>query len=313
MNEVKMNEVKISIVATNETRNAAFAVINRDIVQPFAIEVKKSIEKWGYFEGEEILVIGADDEKCKNIKIVDINGLEITDEERHNYFVIVEGQHRTFAVGLFNYENIENPEKQITVPATLAKLRENETFSERVDTINRNKLLWGTPDYVRSAANLKPENDLLQFYTKNIKTKTNPDGFPISVLNWMCTASKDSLSKKDFSDLCSGKKIKGRDKRNIIPSHDIGKAELFIETCLKAGFEISHINKRYIIQHFRELEFKLGSHSEAIKVLAKFDKNDVQYVKKGSTLDEDKLREKFEEVKNRYLSSLETVAESEIA
>lgn len=306
-----LNQVEIILVATSEIRKAGFAVINRDIVQPFAIEVKKSIEKWGYLEGEEILVIGADHEKCKNIKIVDINGIEITDEERHKYFAIVEGQHRAFAVGLFNYEKNENPEKQITVPATLVKLRENETFSERVDTINRNKLLWGTPDYVRSAANLKPENGLLQYYTNNIKTKTNPDGFPISVLNWMCTASKDSLSKKDFSDLCSGKTIKGRDKRNIIPLHDIQKAKLFITTCLNAGFEITHINKRYIIQHFKELEFGLGSHSEAIKVLAKFDKDDVEYLKKGRTLDEDRLSEKFEEVKNRYLSSLEKVAEND--
>lgn len=300
MNEKMKNEIlEPQISVGEESKKPAFAVINRDIVLPFAIEVRKSIEKWGYFEGEELLVIAADDEKCKNIKLVDINGNKIPEEQRHEYLVIVEGQHRTVAVGLFNYNNIENPEKQITLPAVMMKLRENETFSERVDTINRNKLAWNTPDYVRSAANLKPENNLLQFYTENIKTKTNPDGFPISVLNWMCTPTKDSLTKKDFSDLCAGKTIKGRDKRNIIPLHDIQKAKLFIETCLKAGFEINHINKRYIIQHFRELEFELGSQTEAIKVLARFSKDDVEYVKKGRTLDEDKLSEKFEEVKKR--------------
>lgn len=282
-----------------ESRKPAFAVINRDIVVPFVIEVSKSIEKWGYFEGEEVLVIAADDEKCQSIKLVDINRGEIPDDKRQEYFVIVEGQHRTVAVGMFNFQNKDNPEKQIAVPAVTMKLRENETFSERVDTINRNKFPWGTPDFVRSAANLKPDIDLLQFYKDNIKTKTNPDGFPISVLNWMCTPSKDSLTKKDFSDLCSGKATKGNGKRNIIPEHNIQDAKLFIETCLNAGFEISHINKRYIIERFKGLVVQLSSHSEAIKVLARFNKDDVEYVKKGRTLDDDKLAEKFDEVKER--------------
>ena len=294
-NEVQEPQIRVG----EESRKPAIAGINRDIVIPFAKEVSKSIEEWGFFEDEAVKVIPAEDKKCENIKLNDIHGNEIPTGKRHEYYAILEGQHRTTAVGLLNYRNKETPEKQIPVPALIVTLGENETFSERVDTLNRNKLAWTTPDLVRSAANMKPKNELLQFYRENIKTKTNPDGFPISVLNWMCTPSKDSLSKKDFSDLCAGKTIKGRDKRDIIPKHNIGKAQLFIKTCLDAGFDTNHINKRYIIQNFKELEFELDSHAEAIKVLAKFNKDDVEYVKKGRTLDEDKLSEKFEEVKNR--------------
>ena len=294
-NEVLEPQIRIGDV----NRKPAFAVINRDILLPFAFEVRKSIEKWRYLEGEEVLVIAANDEKCKNIKLVDIHENEILDDQRHEYFIIADGQHRTVAVGALNFQNKDNLEKQIPVPAVLMKLRENETFSERIDTINRNRLIWATPDYIRSAANLNPENDLLQFYKKNIKTKTNPDGFPISVMNWMCTPSKDSLSKKDFSDLCAGRTIKGRDKRSIIPLHDIPNAKLFIKTCEDVGFDTYHFNKRYIIKHFKDLEFEFKSHSKAIEVLSRFTKDDVEYEKKGRTLDEDKLSEKFKEVKNR--------------
>jgi len=297
-NDVKNEVVEPQVRVGEKSRKPAIAVINRGIMWPFVHEILKSIEKLGYYENEEILVLGGEHEKCRNIKILDIFNNEIPNSERDQYYVIGEEKHRTMAVAKFNFLKQRNIEEQIIIPGVLMKLGEKETFAERITTINRTKRAWKSYDYVRSAANIL-DHPLMKLYNSMVKTDLNRTGIPISVLNMIYTSTKDSLSKRDFNDICEGKTVKGKDERNIIPEHNIDNGNLFIETCRKIGFEDHHINKRYIIQNFKELITKYGSHQKAIEVFSMMNQNDVDYIKKGRTLDEEKLKEKFEEIKSR--------------
>ena len=93
----------------------------------------------------------------------------------------------------------KNGEEAINVPAIEVELQGNETIAEYINEINITKKEWTTPDYVRGAANINPDNEFLQRYNELIKSEKNPDGYPISTLNLIFVAIITSISKSDFS------------------------------------------------------------------------------------------------------------------
>ena len=97
----------------------------------------------GYRKAEMVQVIKAEEAiKTGDIVLVDINGKEIAPSEAANYFLVVDGQHRTVAASLYNEWARDNKQNEIVVPAIIVELQD-ETIAEYINDINITKKEWG--------------------------------------------------------------------------------------------------------------------------------------------------------------------------
>lgn len=293
----------VKIVANNEVRNVAFAQgINRTINLGNVEKILAIMKVKGYRKAEMVQVIKAEEAiKTGDITLIDINGLEIAPTEAANYFLVVDGQHRTVAASLYNEWAGANKQNEIVVPAIIVELQD-ETIAEYINDINITKKEWGTPDYVRGAANINPENEFLGRYNELIKSENNPNGYPISTLNLIFCGSNNAISKNDFSLLCSGKEEKGKKtKRSIIPAHNMEVGNKFIKICKDKGFKDADIAKRYLITEFNSIKTTTSSVDEAYRIFQSITPNDkAAMFNSNGNLDENLVILQFEKIKKRY-------------
>ena len=296
--------LQINIVANNEVRNIAFAKgINRSINLGNVEKILAMMKVKGYRKAEQIQVIKAEDViKTGDISLVDINGQDIKPEDAAKYFLVLDGQHRVIAAALYNEWAAENGEEAINVPAIEVELQENETIAEYINEINITKKEWTTPDYVRGAANINPDNEFLQRYNELIKSEKNPDGYPISTLNLIFCGNNNAISKSDFSLLCSGKDEKGKKvKKPIIPAYNMEIGNKFIQICKDKGFDDKDIAKRYLSNQFNNIKTITGDVKEAVKIFQSITQNDkAAMFNTHGNLDENLVMEQFEKIRERY-------------
>ena len=214
----------------------------------------------------------------------------------------MDGQHRTIAASLYNEWAAENGEEAINVPAIEVELQGNETIAEYINEINITKKEWTTPDYVRGAANINPDNEFLQRYNELIKSEKNPDGYPISTLNLIFCGNNNAISKSDFSLLCSGKDEKGKKvKKPIIPAYNMEIGNKFIQICKEKGFDDKDIAKRYLSNQFNNIKTITGDVKEAVKIFQSITQNDkAAMFNTHGNLDENLVMEQFEKIRERY-------------
>lgn len=107
----------VKVVANNEVRNVAFAQgINRTINLNNVEKILAIMKVKGYRKAEMVQVIKAEEAiKTGDIVLVDINGKEIAPSEAANYFLVVDGQHRTVAASLYNEWARDNKQNEIVV------------------------------------------------------------------------------------------------------------------------------------------------------------------------------------------------------
>ena len=160
----------------------------------------------------------------------------------------------------------------------------------------------GTPDYVRGAANINPENEFLKRYNELIKSENNPNGYPISTLNLIFCGTNNAISKSDFSLLCSGKEEKGKKtKKPIIPAHNMEVGNKFIKICKDKGFKDADIAKRYLITEFNNIKTTTSSVDEAYKIFQSITPNDrAAMFNSNGNLDENLVILQFEKIKKRH-------------
>ena len=213
----------------------------------------------------------------------------------------MDGQHRTVAESLYNEWASDNKQNEIVVPDIIVELQD-ETIAEYINDINITKKEWGTPDYVRGAANINPENEFLKRYNELIKSESNPNGYSISTLNLIFCGSNNAISKSDFSLLCSGKKEKGKKtKKPIIPAHNMEVGNKFIKICKDKGFKDADIAKRYLITEFNNIKITTSSVDEAYKIFQSITANDkTAMFNSNSNLDENLVISQFKEIKERH-------------
>ena len=293
----------VKVVANNEVRNVAFAQgINRTINLNNVEKILAIMKVKGYRKAEMVQVIKAEEAiKTGDIVLVDINGKEIAPSEAANYFLVVDGQHRTVAASLYNEWARDNKQNEIVVPAIIVELQD-ETIAEYINDINITKKEWGTPDYVRGAANINPDNEFLQRYNELIKSEKNPDGYPISTLNLIFCGNNNAISKSDFSLLCSGKDEKGKKvKKPIIPAYNMEIGNKFIQICKDKGFDDKDIAKRYLSNQFNNIKTITGDVKEAVKIFQSITQNDkAAMFNTHGNLDENLVMEQFEKIRERY-------------
>lgn len=295
--------LEVKVVAANEVRNVAFAKgINRTINLGNVEKILAMMKVKGYRKAEAIQVIRTEGIiKTGDITLVDINGKNISPEDASNYFLILDGQHRTIASTLYNEWAIENDKEVINVPAIEVELQEGETIAEYINEINITKKEWATPDYVQGAANINPNNEFLQRYNELIKSEKNSDGYSISTLNLIFCGTNNAISKSDFSQLCSGRTKKGKKaEKLIVPVHNMEAGNKFIQICKEKGFEDKDIAKRYLPTQFNNIKTKAGNVSEAFKIFQSITPNDkVAMFNSHGNLDESLVIEQFEAILGR--------------
>lgn len=288
--------LEVKVVANNEVRNVAFAKgINRAINLGNVEKILAMMKVKGYRKAEDVITTG-------DIRLVDINGQDINPEDAAKYFLVLDGQHRTIAASLYNEWAAENGEEAINVPAIEVELQGNETIAEYINEINITKKEWTTPDYVRGAANINPDNEFLQRYNELIKSEKNPDGYPISTLNLIFCGNNNAISKSDFSLLCSGKDEKGKKvKKPIIPAYNMEIGNKFIQICKDKGFDDKDIAKRYLSNQFNNIKTITGDVKEAVKIFQSITQNDkAAMFNTHGNLDENLVMEQFEKIRERY-------------
>lgn len=293
-------EVVIRIDTTNETRKPAFAFFNRDVNIKHADLIFEKMKNNGYRGSSPIQVINA--EKSGLDELVDFEGKQIQKIDFENYYLVIDGQHRTRAVAKYNQWLIERLRPQIEVPAIFAAINDGESIVSYLNEINVTIKEWTKEDFLIGAANVNDEVPLLQRYKELIKKPSNLNGIPLSTLNKIyCNGS--GLTKTDFVLLCYGKTKKGKANKKIIPPHDITTGDKFLELCKKATFKAPEIAKRYLASEFNALITEYDK-SVAIKVFELITPDDAAaMLNKLFHLDEEKVTAQIKLVKERFLNS----------
>lgn len=296
----KISEVFINVPEFGEIRKPAFAFFNRDVNLKHADSIFEKMKINGFRESLPIQVICA--EKSGLYKLFDLNGIELLEDDFKNYFLVIDGQHRTRAVSQYNEWLKENEQLPIDVPAIFASIKEGESIVSYINEINVTLKEWTKEDFLIGAANVNTEIPLLQRYKELIKKPSNPNGIPLSTLNKIyCNSS--GLTKQDFVLLCYGEKVKGKANKSIIPAHDITTGNKFLELCQKAGFDKTEIAKRYLVSEFNNLAIEQDK-VFAINVFEQITEDDAAaMLNKSSHLDEEKVTAQIKLVKERFLTS----------
>jgi len=236
-----------------EIRKPAFASFNRDVNFKNVSIIEAKMREKGYRIGEPIQVLKAEYALERGIcTLMDINDNTIPTSECPEYFLVVDGHHRTYAVSQYNEWLNGQGKDPINIPAVEVVLINGETVTEYCNEINCTKKEWSKEDYLNGAASVYPCEVLLQKYNNLITSESNPKGFCLSTLNLIYCNGK-GLTKKDLVLLCSGETQKGSHaKQNIIPAYNIEIGDKFIQLCKEKGFKDEEITKRYIIKEFND-------------------------------------------------------------
>lgn len=289
---------EVYVFTDNSVRKAAFAKgINRCVTYTNVHKILEQIKLKGYRKAEKIQVMPAEVAiKDGDITLIDINGKEISAEKAPEYYLVVDGQHRVYAVAILHQET----HKDIKVPATQVELCKGESLAEYIGSINVTKTEWKTEDYVQSAANVI-NNPLLKRFNELIKNSDRPDGISITTLNYYYCGSPKSITKRDFMRLCQCLEENG--KKSIIPDgFNIERGDKLIDTLLKAGFTKKDIAKRYLGQIFHSTKTKTGwGDDEMLRLFASITPNDCKAMHdKNDKLVESKVQEQFEIILKRF-------------
>jgi len=307
---MKKNFSPVAICAADDQRKAAFATFNRGVNLDNAKAILEVMKSKGYKDAETIQVMPAEKAVEKgDVELTDINGNPIDVANAKEYYLVLDGQHRTIAVAMYNSWAEAEEKEPLTLPAVIVELKDDESVVEYINEINITKKEWVISDYVRGAFNVNPDDEFLRCFNHYIKSDVNKNGAPLSTLCLIFCGKSTAIAKKDFSQLCSGITEKGRPnvRKPIIPSHNLENGKRFIDLCLSKGFKMQEIAKRYLITEFNDIKMKTGNVEAAFKVFEAITPNDkaAMYNAKEK-IDEGFIIEQFKKI-NKRLSREKTV------
>lgn len=304
-NERAKHEVEISL--NGECRMAAFARgINRGVSEKNVLALAKHMKEKGYRKAEVVQVMWAEKAVEMDPKLVLVDQYDelIKKEDAHLYFLVIDGQHRVLAAQMVNNELSE--EEQIVVPAVEVELAEGETISQYIYDINSTKEEWSTADYAQSALQAQ-DSPLLERYAALMKSKSNPEGLTLTVLNRMYCGNKKAISGADFKALCEGRTTKGRKGREVIPAFNLSRGNDILTMCYELGLTNRDVNRELVMDIFQELELKYDR-EVALETFHYADKDEVKAMRnKRGVLDS----ERFAAYMREWAVEVDTVAQSE--
>ena len=182
--------------------------------------------------------------------VTDINGKELTKEEAKDYFVILDGQHRSTAFAKL----IATGKYQNMIPNV--HVRDIENVGEYLVDINNVGSSWDKKDRL-VVASLTTKDELFQ----NVAELLN-EGFNPSTAMLIYTGK--SLSDKQVNKALKGEEITFPKGAEI----NIERGNKFINLCKAAKMDVSFITKRYFIKDFNSYA-KSTSEEQAFEALNK--------------------------------------------
>ena len=169
--------------------------------------------------------------------VTDVNGKEISRGESHNYYVVLDGQHRTIALMQLASTG---KEKYATIPNVHLKEINAENVGEYLVDINNVGTSWTAKDKMIVAA-LTKKDELFENIAERLKEGFNPS-----------TAALIYTKKKIGAALLN--KILKSEEYNLPQGAvvDIERGNKFINICKSAGMGIKKLTNRFYIGGFNQ-------------------------------------------------------------
>jgi len=237
-------------VRTEQQKKIAFVKNNRPVNSKKVDGFIALIAANKYDKAFPIIVMEASKLIEAGYTVTDINGKELTKEEAKDYFVILDGQHRSTAFAKL----IATGEYQNLIPNV--HVRDIENVGEYLVDINNVGNSWDKRDKL-VVASLTTKDELFQ----NVAELLN-EGFNPSTAMLIYTGK--SLPDKQVNKALKGEKI-------IFPKGveiNIERGNKFINLCKAANMSVSFITKRYFIKDFNSYA-KSTSEEQAFEALNK--------------------------------------------
>lgn len=202
------------------------AIDNKKVAVFIAIIANSKYEK-----AYPVIVIKAKLLISLGYSVKDITGRVITEEEAEEYFVILDGQHRSKA-----FAQLIAAGQDLVIPNV--RVRELGDVGEYLTVINEVGN-WTKNDKVTVSALINRQDELLQAIAARLK-----EGFNYSTLCQIYTGKK--LSDKALNNALKGKPYNLPKDAKV----DIDRGDRFITFCQAAEMKIAFITKRYFIEGF---------------------------------------------------------------
>lgn len=213
-------QMKMGFVDNNRS------IDNKKVAVFIALIANKKYEK-----AYPIIVIKAKLLIALGYSVKDITGRVISGEEAEDYFVILDGQHRSKA-----FAQLIAAGQDLVIPNV--HIRELANIGEYLTEINQVGN-WTKDDKVTVSALINQQDELLQAIAARLK-----EGFNYSTLCQIYTGKK-------LSDKALNNALKGKDYN--LPKDakmDIERGNRFITLCQAAEMKTAFITKRYFIEGF---------------------------------------------------------------
>ena len=227
-------------VKTEQQKKIAFVKNNRPISSKKVDGFIALIAANKYDKAFPIIVMEASKLIEAGYTVTDINGKELTKEEAKDYFVILDGQHRSTAfaklIATGKYQNL--------IPNV--HVRDIENVGEYLVDINNVGTSWDKKDRL-VVASLTSNDELFQNVAELLNEGFNP------------TTAMLIYTGKSLSDNQVNKALKGEEI--ALPKGaeiNIERGNKFINLCKAAKMDISFITKRYFIRGFNKCADRIG-------------------------------------------------------
>lgn len=227
-------------VRTEQQKKIAFVKNNRPVNSKKVDGFIALIAANKYDKAFPIIVMEASKLIEAGYTVTDINGKELTKEEAKDYFVILDGQHRSTAFAKL----IATGKYQNMIPNV--HIRDIENVGEYLVDINNVGSSWDKKDRL-VVASLTSNDELFQNVAKLLNEGFNP------------TTAMLIYTGKSLSDNQVNKALKGEEI--VLPKGaeiNIERGNKFITLCKAAKMDVSFITKRYFIRGFNKCADRIG-------------------------------------------------------
>lgn len=172
VNELSRPELWTTPIDGGEKRKLCFAPeINRDTDYKHVEKLKDELGK-GWKKEHSALIFPAEDverEVGRKIKLLDIKGLELEEKSLKEYYLVIDGQHRSWCWADM-MTTLEPEDVILEIPSMNITLLPGETLFGYLSGINTSKKNWDLKQLTKGGSNTHPESEILKIYTERFKS-----------------------------------------------------------------------------------------------------------------------------------------------
>lgn len=235
--------------STNEQKKIAYVKHNRPIDETRVNNFATLIGKGRYDKAYPIIVADAKFLMEMGYEVYDMKGNKLTLEAAEEYYVILDGQHRSKA-----FAKLIAAGKDCPIPNV--RIRNVENIGEYLTEINNTGKSWTTKDKLSVAA-----------LTANSHKELFADISTLIAKGFSPSTATLILTRKKFSDALIQKVLRGEDiKLPKGATEDIERGMRFVSLCEEANLNLSIVTKRYFIDGFNSYSVTM-SDDDAFRAL----------------------------------------------